>query len=224
MRFLPYGDCAVLVEVDENVDIVRLSESAAGAVGVIEAAPAARTMLVEFDPALTSIERLETSLVQAAAAPTLAAPTLAAPTLAAPTLAAPTLAALTAARGAVVDIDVRYDGTDLTEVAHEVGMGVEELIRRHTAPTYVVAFCGFAPGFAYLSGLDQALRIGRLAQPRASVPAGSIGIAGEFTGVYPRSSPGGWRLLGRTTAKLWDSSRSAPALLAPGTAVRFRIT
>jgi KipI family sensor histidine kinase inhibitor len=209
MRFLPYGDFAVLVEVDENVDIVGLCESAAGAAGVVEAVPAARTMLVEFDPALTSIERLKSRLVQAAAQPTLAAATPAAPT---------------AGRGPVVDIDVRYDGADLAQVAHEVSMSVEELIRRHTAPTYIVAFCGFAPGFAYLAGLDQALQVGRLAQPRTSVPAGSIGIAGEFAGVYPRSSPGGWRLLGRTRAKLWDSSRSAPALLVPGTAVRFTIT
>jgi KipI family sensor histidine kinase inhibitor len=214
MRFLPYGDCAVLVEVDENVDIVRLCESAAGEAGVIEAVPAARTMLVEFDPAGTSIERIESSLVRAAAQSTAAQSTA----------AQSTAAQSTADRGFVVDIDVRYDGADLVQVADELDLSVEELIRRHTAPTYVVAFCGFAPGFAYLAGLDQALRVGRLAQPRASVPAGSIGIAGEFTGVYPRSSPGGWRLLGRTTANLWDSSRSAPALLAPGTAVRFTTT
>jgi KipI family sensor histidine kinase inhibitor len=219
MRFLPYGDCAVLVEVDENVDIVRLCESAAGEAGVIEAVPAAQTMLVEFDPAGTSIERIESSLVRAAAQPAAAQSTAAQSTA-----AQSTAAQSTADRGFVVDIDVRYDGADLVQVADELDLSVEELIRRHTAPTYVVAFCGFAPGFAYLAGLDQALRVGRLAQPRASVPAGSIGIAGEFTGVYPRSSPGGWRLLGRTTANLWDSSRSAPALLAPGTAVRFTTT
>jgi KipI family sensor histidine kinase inhibitor len=215
MRLLPYGDCAVLVEVDENVDLLRLCESVAGAAGVVEAASAARTMLVEFDPARTSIERLESSLVQAAAAAIPTAPTPAPPI---PTPPIP------AEGAAVVDVDVRYDGADLAEVANELDMSVEELIRRHAAPTYVVAFCGFAPGFAYLAGLDQGLQVRRLAQPRASVPAGSIGIAGEFTGVYPRSSPGGWRLLGRTTANLWDSSRSAPALLAPGTAVRFSIT
>jgi KipI family sensor histidine kinase inhibitor len=225
MRLLPYGDCAVLVEVDENVDLLQLCESVAGEAGVVEAASAARTMLVEFDPARTSIERLESSLVPAAAAPMPTPTTPTPPISATPGPTPPNLAAPIPAGGAaVVDIDVRYDGADLAEVANELDVSVEELIRRHAAPTYVVAFCGFAPGFAYLAGLDQGLQVRRLAQPRASVPAGSIGIAGEFTGVYPSSSPGGWRLLGRTTAILWDSSRSAPALLAPGTAVRFTIT
>ncbi|MDP9093744.1 MAG: allophanate hydrolase subunit 1 [Actinomycetota bacterium] len=214
MRFLPYGDSAVLVEIGDveegEVDVLRLSASAAGAIGVVEAVPAARTVLVEFDPRLTSIERLEDTIARDA-----------------PKQTTPAQAALSpgrAGRGEVVSIDVRYDGADLAQVAREVGLSVEEVIRRHAAPTYLVAFCGFAPGFAYLAGLDPSLRVGRMSQPRAMVPAGSIGIAGEFTGVYPRSSPGGWRLLGRTTATLWDPSRTAPALLAPGTSVRFSIT
>lgn len=222
MRFLPYGESAVLVEVDENVDILRLCESAARSVGVVEAVPAARTMLIEFDPARTSIPRLERILV---GTPTPAPLTAVTPTPVTPTRVTPTPTSPgPAGRGAVVDLAVRYDGADLAQVASEVDMSVEELIRRHAAPTYVVAFCGFAPGFAYLAGLDPALRVGRLAQPRTKVRAGSVAIADEFTGVYPRPSPGGWRLLGHTTAALWDSSRSAPALLAPGTAVRFTIT
>ncbi len=101
-------------------------------------------------------------------------------------------------------------------------MTADELVARHSEPRYVVAFCGFAPGFAYLSGLDERLHVARRAEPRTRVPAGSVGIAGEFTGVYPRASPGGWRLLGRTDADLWNLARTPPALLVPGTRVRFR--
>jgi KipI family sensor histidine kinase inhibitor len=123
--------------------------------------------------------------------------------------------------GAVVELPVRYDGADLIPLAAELGCSPEALLQRHAAGEYTVAFCGFAPGFAYLSGLDPALHVPRLASPRTAVPAGSVAIAGEYTGVYPRSSPGGWRLLGRTDAVLWDLDREPPALLTPGTRVRF---
>jgi KipI family sensor histidine kinase inhibitor len=105
-----------------------------------------------------------------------------------------------------------------------LGLGVDDLIRRHSAMRYRVAFCGFAPGFAYLSGLDPALHVPRLAEPRTAVPAGSVAIAGEFTAVYPRRSPGGWRLLGTSQAQLWQLDRDPPSLLTPGTAVRFVAT
>jgi KipI family sensor histidine kinase inhibitor len=121
-----------------------------------------------------------------------------------------------------VVLDVRYDGPDLADTADELGMSTQELVRRHAAADYVVGFCGFAPGFAYLTGLDPTLHVARLATPRTAVPAGAVGIAGEFTGVYPRRSPGGWRLLGTTDAVIWDVERDPPALLAPGTRVRFR--
>jgi KipI family sensor histidine kinase inhibitor len=124
--------------------------------------------------------------------------------------------------GAEVLLDVVYDGPDLESVAREVGLGVDEVVRRHSGGAYVVGFCGFSPGFAYLTGLDPALHVPRLATPRTSVPAGAVGIAGEFTGVYPRSSPGGWRLLGTTDAPVWDTERDPPALLSPGTPVRLR--
>ena len=111
---------------------------------------------------------------------------------------------------------------DLPAVAAETGLTHDEVIGRHARGRYVVAFCGFAPGFAYLTGLDPQLHVPRLSEPRTRVPAGAVGIADEFTGVYPRPSPGGWRLLGRTAATLWDVERKPPALLVPGARVRFR--
>jgi KipI family sensor histidine kinase inhibitor len=99
---------------------------------------------------------------------------------------------------------------------------VDEVIDLHTGADYAVAFTGFAPGFAYLTGLPEPLRQPRLDQPRTRVPAGSVAVAGEFTGIYPRSSPGGWRLLGHTDTVLFDSRAEPAALLAPGDRVRFR--
>jgi KipI family sensor histidine kinase inhibitor len=120
-----------------------------------------------------------------------------------------------------VELRVTYDGPDLESVARHTGLSVEEVVERHRNTEFVVAFCGFAPGFAYLRGLPEELRVPRLEEPRSSVPAGSVGLAGTFTGVYPRSSPGGWQLIARTDARLWDVDRDPPALLVPGTAVRF---
>lgn len=121
-----------------------------------------------------------------------------------------------------VELEVRYDGDDLDEVARLAGLSREEVVARHTGTEYVVAFLGFQPGFAYLIGGDPALEVPRLAEPRTRVPAGSVAIAGPYSGVYPRESPGGWRLLGRTDAVLFDHGRASPALLAPGDLVRFR--
>jgi KipI family sensor histidine kinase inhibitor len=121
----------------------------------------------------------------------------------------------------LVEIDVVYDGPDLADVARLTGLGVDEVVARHTAPTYTVAFLGFAPGFPYLVGLDPALRVPRLDTPRTAVPAGSVGIAGEQTGVYPRETPGGWRIVGRTSAALFAADRDPPALLAAGDLLRF---
>jgi 5-oxoprolinase (ATP-hydrolysing) subunit B len=197
-RLRPYGDQAVLVEPGDPRDVLGLLAAAAGVAGVVEAVPAARTVLVRFDARLTSAETIGRALESYASAPSRE------------TVSGP------------IELVVHYEGPDLASVADEVGLSVPELIRRHAGAEYTVAFCGFAPGFAYLSGLDPALRVGRLAEPRTSVPAGSVGIAGEYTGVYPRSSPGGWRLLGTTDAPLWDTGRTPPALLTPGSMVRFR--
>lgn len=129
--------------------------------------------------------------------------------------------AVTATDPLVVIISVRYDGIDLATVAAATGRSVAEVIDLHTAPTYTAAFCGFQPGWAYLVGLDPVLHLPRHTVPRPRVDAGSVAIASEFTGIYPNPSPGGWHLLGHTDAVLWDDARVPPALLAPGTAVRF---
>ena len=123
----------------------------------------------------------------------------------------------------VVEIVVHYDGGDLAQVAQSIGLGTADVVALHTSPTYTVAFCGFAPGFAYLVGGPGALQLPRRATPRTRVPVGSVAIAGPFTGIYPTPSPGGWHLLGHTDAVLFDTDRHPPALLPPGTRVRFAV-
>lgn len=123
--------------------------------------------------------------------------------------------------GELVEIPVVYDGPDLDAVAQQWGTDAAGVVRRHGAIEYVAEFCGFAPGFSYLAGLPDDLAVPRLETPRPSVPVGSVGLAGTWCGIYPTASPGGWRLLGRTDAVLWDQDREQPALLAPGTRVRF---
>ena len=123
--------------------------------------------------------------------------------------------------GETVEIPVRYDGADLAALGAESGLGVEGVVAAHSGATYRGRFSGFAPGFCYLEGLPEALRLPRLAEPRAVVPAGSVAVADRYSAVYPRATPGGWRLLGHTDARLWDSRRDPPALVRPGTIVRF---
>lgn len=201
-RVLAAGDEAVLLEFGSahEVEAAHRGLLAAALPGVAELVPAARTLLVGYDPAVITPEAI--------AAGVRSAPEAAG-------------AAGSAEAAASVRIPVRYDGPDLEELSALTGLSAGELVRRHAAPEYVVAFCGFSPGFAYLTGLDPVLRLPRRATPRTRVPAGSVAIAGEFTGVYPSESPGGWHLLGRTDAALWDLRRDPPALLAPGTRVRF---
>lgn len=199
MRLLPYGDRAVLAEVDDPRLVPSLRAHLAAAEGVIDAVAGARTVLVVFDPAVVTAEKIRAAFDLERVVATDAAAQPQEP----------------------VELPVGYDGADLAEVADETGLDLEDLIARHCAAQYTVRFCGFSPGFAYLDGLDPALHVARRREPRVAVPAGAVAIAGEFAGVYPRASPGGWRLLGRTDVSLWDVARDPPALLAPGTRVRF---
>lgn len=126
--------------------------------------------------------------------------------------------------GPLVEIPVIYDGPDLDEVARLTGLSREEVVARHTGAEHVAAFLGFQPGFAYLTGGDERLRVPRRDVPRTVVPGGTVAIAGPYSGVYPRDSPGGWRLLGSTSATMFDPVREPPALLTPGDRVRFVVT
>lgn len=121
----------------------------------------------------------------------------------------------------VVEVPVRYDGADLAAVAEATGLSVAEVVRLHGDATYQAAFTGFAPGFAYLTGLDPALHLPRRSTFRPSVPAGAVAIADRYTAVYPTASPGGWHLLGTSTVKMFDQRRRPPARVAPGDWVRF---
>ncbi len=123
--------------------------------------------------------------------------------------------------GPLVELPTTYDGADLEAVAESWGTDTAEVVRRHQEVEFVAAFCGFAPGFAYLTGLPAELAVPRRSTPRTRVPAGSVALAGSWCGVYPTASPGGWQLIGHTDAPLWEVERPQPALLAPGTRVRF---
>lgn len=131
------------------------------------------------------------------------------------------LAPVAGSPAGTVEVPCRYDGPDLAVVAHYWGVTETEVVEVHTSLVHRVAFCGFAPGFAYIDGLGERWAVPRRSSPRPTVPAGSVGLGGRYTGIYPRSSPGGWQLIGHTDAALWDPGREPPALLGPGTVVRF---
>lgn len=124
-------------------------------------------------------------------------------------------------RGEAVDVPVRFDGPDVAEVARLWGVPADDVGGIVRGTSFRVAFCGFSPGFGYLTGLPEHLRVPRRATPRTAVPAGSVALAGPYAGVYPRSSPGGWQVIGTTEAEMWDPGREPAALLTPGTRVRF---
>ncbi|MCA1408605.1 5-oxoprolinase/urea amidolyase family protein [Ensifer sp. IC3342] len=200
LRFLPAGSDALLVELDDLETTLTLLDAlqADRPDGVVELIPAARTLLVRFDARLTDRVAL------------------------ADIIAHVDLSTKSSRHGEAFEIPVTYDGEDLNDVADLLGWSVEELIRRHTAATYTVAFTGFAPGFAYMTSDDPAFDVPRRKSPRVRIPAGSVALGGKFGGIYPTDSPGGWQLLGRTPLKMWDTGRPRAALLAPGDRVRFR--
>jgi KipI family sensor histidine kinase inhibitor len=199
VRVLPVGPAALLAEVGSTAEALALyaAARAAGAAAtgpVTDLVPAARTVL--FD-GVTDPGRLRRWLAEVQLDPR------------------------GPEEGPLVEVPTTYDGPDLPEVAGHWGMTPAEVVAAHTAADLVVAFCGFAPGFAYLTGLPEHLAVPRRATPRSRVPAGSVALAGPFTGVYPTDSPGGWLLVGRTDLRLWDAAAEPPALLVPGTRVRF---
>ncbi|WP_412742733.1 5-oxoprolinase subunit B family protein [Krasilnikovia sp. MM14-A1004] len=199
-RLLPCGREAVLVEVDGLDAALALSAAlrTAALPGVVDLVPAARTVLVRLDPDTTSPDAVRAAIAR----------------LPADRHDAPDQG--------VVEIPVRYDGPDLAEVATRTGLSTDEVVAAHTGTPWTVAFAGFAPGFAYLTGGDLRLEVPRRDTPRTRIPGGSVGLAGRFSGVYPADSPGGWQLVGRTDVRVWDLDRPRPALLVPGMRVRFR--
>lgn len=198
-RVLRAGDRALLVELPDLEHTLGMFDAlnAADLPGVLELVPAARTVLVRFDPLLTASERLAERILGLSVHPG------------------------AAADGRRVRIGVHYDGADLAEVADLLGITEREVVLRHTGSDYRVAFGGFAPGFAYLTGGDPVLDVPRRSTPRTRIPAGAVGLAGTFSGVYPRESPGGWQLIGHTDDTMWDLDRDPPATLQPGDRVTF---
>jgi KipI family sensor histidine kinase inhibitor len=196
----PCGDTAWLLDLDDNRLVHRWAEAVRGAAlpGVQEVVPGLTTLLVTIDPDLTSVGALRTALCELEPGPE------------------------TAREDQRHLIDVCYDGEDLGEVAHLTGLTVAEVVAAHTGIPWRVAFCGFAPGFSYLVGGDPRLRVPRRDEARVRVPAGSVALAGEFSSIYPRCSPGGWQLLGHSDAVLWDPAADPPAVLPPGAVVEFR--
>lgn len=203
----PLGEAALCctlpapVSLEQQQRMWQLASGLAKTPGVLELIPGMNNLTLCFDPLAT-----EVGVLQDAAQALWAMP--------------PSSRRL----GRVVEIPVRYggeDGPDLADVAAHCGLSADEVVRRHTKARYTVYFIGFQPGFAYLGGLDEALHTPRRAAPRLAVPAGSVGIGGAQTGIYPLATPGGWQLIGRTAVPLFSPDAEPPTLLAPGDRVRF---
>ena len=196
---LPCGDEAILVELDDLDHVLALVdaiETPPTSPHIRDVVPAARTVLVRLD-APTSADTVARYLRSLR----------------------PTIRSDQAR--AVVEVPIRYDGPDLDDIAMMTGLTVREVISAHADQLWVSAFVGFAPGFSYLVGTAERIDIPRRNTPRVRVPPGAVGLAGEFSGIYPRASPGGWQLIGTTDAVLWDLNRPQPSLLFPGCAVQF---
>ena len=199
MRVLPVNDNAVLVELADLAETLALFDALQRApiAGVLEVVPAARTVLIEFAPWATTPARVAADVRRLDRSQRVAT------------------------EGALVQVPVRYDGEDLAEMAAWLKLTPQALMERHTGQDWDVAFTGFAPGFAYLTGGDPVFDVPRRASPRTRIPAGAVSLAGRYSGIYPRESPGGWQLIGRTDVPMWDLQRDPPAFFQPGQRVRF---
>ncbi|MGI5131770.1 5-oxoprolinase/urea amidolyase family protein [Pseudonocardia sp. CA-107938] len=193
------ADAGLLVEVGKLDEVLALAAAVREArfTGVVDVVPAARTVLLRTAPG-TDLRELRKLVLDL-----------------------PVDVAAARESGETVEIPVVYDGPDLDDVARLTGLSPAEVVAAHTGTPWTVGFGGFAPGFAYLAGGDERLTVARRDTSRTRVPAGAVGLAGEFSGIYPRESPGGWQLIGRTDATLWDAERDPPALLQPGAKVQF---
>jgi KipI family sensor histidine kinase inhibitor len=197
VRLLPSGERAVLLELGDLDEVLALAEPVRTLAGVVDVVPGERTLLVTVaEPAGLETVRRSLEALTVTASPV-----------------GPALR--------TVEIPVTYDGADLADVASRTGLTEEQVVAAHIGTPWRVGFGGFAPGFAYLVGGDPRLEVPRRSEPRRSVPAGAVGLAGRYSGIYPRSSPGGWQLIGRTDVVLFDPDADPPALLQPGMTVRF---
>ncbi|WP_353816109.1 5-oxoprolinase subunit B family protein [Agromyces sp. SYSU T00266] len=214
-RLLPSGRSAILVECGGLDDVLALHDALAADPpdGVVELVPAARTLLVAVDPDVLPLESAASWVRRSIRAGH-------------PADGRATRDGLADASGDAspddLVIEVDYRGDDLVGLADHLGVSPEHLVARHIATRWRVAFIGFAPGFGYLVADDWPFDVPRLDVARTRVPPGAVGLAGAFSGAYPRESPGGWRLIGSTAAALWDPVADPPALLVPGRGVRFR--
>ncbi len=206
MKVVANGERAWLLQLEDDAEVRALtvslgllrSEAGLPWMRIVDIVPAARTVLVTA-PSAADAAALREPLATLTGLPPQAAPA-----------------------GRVVDIPVIYDGPDLEAVARACGLTPAEVVAAHTSTPWTVAFGGFAPGFAYLSDGDPRLWVARRSEPRTAVPEGAVALADGYSAVYPRRSPGGWQLIGRTNVALWDTTREQPALLVPGMRVRFR--
>jgi KipI family sensor histidine kinase inhibitor len=195
------GGTALLATFESLADVVAFRAGLAQATlpGLTEVVSGARTLLLRFDPSTTDAGRLRSALTQVA----------------------PVGPALDTHETEPLVIPVTYDGEDLDDVTRLTGMTRDELVVWHTGQLWTSAFCGFAPGFSYLTGTERPLDLPRRDSARTAVPSGAVALAGEFSAVYPRPSPGGWQLIGRTEVPMWSLDRDPPALAPAGTLVRF---
>jgi KipI family sensor histidine kinase inhibitor len=197
-RLIDYGPAAALLECENLAEVLGLLPQLRDQPKINEVVPGARTVLLRLASPLDAVDRRGLQSM------------------------VPTSTEIH--QRVRIRVEVDYSGEDLRTVADQVGTTPAEVVELHTGQIWTVGFCGFAPGFAYLQGEHDRLRVFRRQQPRPNVPAGAVGLADSWSGIYPRAGPGGWQLIGRTDAQLWDLNRTPPALLQPGFQVQFTST